>query len=44
MRAWRLLQIFGAIAPATIHAQSSPLAGFEDYVTKSMRDWKMCPA
>ena len=41
MRAWRLLQIFGAVAPATIHAQSSPLAGFEDYVTKSMRDWKI---
>jgi len=39
MRAWRLLQIFGAVAPATIHAQSNPLAGFEDYVTKSMRDW-----
>ncbi len=37
----RLLVILALVAPTAAAAQSKPLQGLDDYVTKSMADWKI---
>src|SRR4029079_6930910 len=37
----RLLVTLALVAPGAAVAQSKPLQGLDDYVTKSMADWKI---